>query len=77
MKIPTKRIKLENGLGYKNVPEFKSVVAIGEHSSGNDTVGDMWVETKIFTKETTLEEVINWAYASHTTGKLILTIPEE
>ena len=37
----------------------KFVVTI-HRSAGNDTVGEMWRETKIFDADTTLGEMMNW-----------------
>ena len=36
------------------------IVAIKNMSAGNDTVGDMWQETKIFEGTDTLEQVMAW-----------------
>lgn len=36
------------------------IVAIKEMSAGNETVGEMWKETKIFNENTTLKEVMEW-----------------
>jgi hypothetical protein len=52
------------------------VVVIAEQSSGNDCVGDMWLETKIFNKEATIGEVVDWAFKRKVSGRLILTIPD-
>ena len=54
--------------------EYKRVIAIQERSAGNETIGDMWLETKSFDKSTPISEIINWA--STCTGKLIITIDE-
>ena len=40
---------------------MENYVVIRDMSAGNESVGDMWQETKIFDKEATLEEVMNWA----------------
>jgi len=37
------------------------IVAIKDMSIGNDSVGEMWKETKIFEPTDTLEKVILWA----------------
>lgn len=37
------------------------VVAILDRSAGNDTVGEMWQETKVFDQKTPLFEVMKWA----------------
>jgi len=36
-------------------------VIIRDMSAGNERVGDMWQETKVFPKTTTLEEAMKWA----------------
>lgn len=51
------------------------VVVVAEKSTGNETVGSMWLETGVFTKEDTLGEVLVWAKKTGCTGKLILTVP--
>lgn len=56
--------------------DYKEVIAIKENSAGNDSVGDMWIETKAFNKETKIEDIIEWA-KNCCSGKLIITINEE
>jgi hypothetical protein len=58
----------------KHYDNYKRVVATKERSAGNDSVGDMWIETKVFNKDDNLEDVISWA--SDCSGRLILTIDE-
>lgn len=53
---------------------YDRVIAIKERSAGNESVGDMWLETKSFDKTATIEEVLLWAIG--TGGKLIITIDE-
>jgi len=36
-------------------------IVIRDMSAGNDSVGDMWQETKIFKEDATLKEVMKWA----------------
>lgn len=55
--------------------EYQQVVAIAEKSAGNESVGDMWLETKIFNKDTLLSDVIDWATELDVSGKLIITVP--
>ena len=38
-------------------------VVIRDMSAGNDSVGEMWQETRIFDGATTLSEVMAWATA--------------
>lgn len=61
------------------------IVAIKEMSNGNDSVGNMWLETKIFDAQTPVIEILMWAgdlritgnrqIISQNCGKLIITIP--
>lgn len=53
---------------------YKKVIAIKEKSSGNDTVGDSWIETKSFDKDDSISKILNWA--KDCSGKLIITIDE-
>lgn len=36
-------------------------VLIRDESAGNESVGEMWQETKVFDGSTTLEEAMRWA----------------
>ncbi len=49
------------------------IVVIKDMSAGNESVGDMWQETKIFDGETPLREVLLWGGYKK---KVILTIPD-
>jgi len=58
------------------------VVAIKEMSAGNDSVGEMWKETKIFESEEPIENILEWAMEDaeyvmkHRTRKQItITVP--
>ena len=37
------------------------VVAILDRSAGNESVGEMWQETKVFDQKATLFDVLKWA----------------
>jgi hypothetical protein len=60
------------------------IIAILDMSAGNESVGDMWKESKIFEPSDSLEVVIQWALDTksrdsnqkwdRTLGNLILTI---
>ena len=50
------------------------IIIIKECSSGNETVGSMWLETKKFPPTATLEEVLMWKEARY--GKLIITVAD-
>lgn len=58
------------------VKDYTKVVAIVERARGNETVGQMWLETKTFPKETSIEKIIEWAKDRDCDGKLILTVDE-
>jgi len=55
--------------------EYNRIIAIKEKSGGNDSVGDMWIDTKSFDKETPISDIIEWA--KNCSGKLIITIDQE
>lgn len=50
------------------------IVAIKDMSAGNDTVGEVWQETRIFSSETTLSEVMVWAGSPK--KRITITVPE-
>lgn len=50
-------------------------VVIVEKSTGNESVGSMWMETKTFGEKATLREVADWALGIGVSGKIIL-IPD-
>lgn len=59
------------------------IVAILDRSAGNESVGEMWQETKVFDPEMSLIHVLNWAAtATHSgtadkfRGNLKLTIAQ-
>lgn len=52
------------------------IVAIKEMSDGNEAVGEMWKETKIFEGNTTLEEAMRWLGIATRNKNLILTLPD-
>jgi len=51
------------------------IVAIKDEAAGNERVGEMWQETKIFDSETSLLEVMKWVGSYK--KKVVLTIPED
>lgn len=59
----------------KYYPDFERVIATKERSAGNDTVGDMWTETKSFNRDTPINKILEWA--KDCSGKLIITIDED
>ena len=51
---------------------YELVIAIRERSAGNDSVGSMWLDSKSFSKDTPIKDIIEWGrYAD---GKLIITV---
>jgi hypothetical protein len=65
------------GLGENNYKaNYTRMIAIGEKSSGNDSVGDMWIETKSFNIDTPVSEILKWAWKNGVSGKLTITIDE-
>ena len=50
------------------------IIAIKHKSTGNDSVGEMWDETKIFESTVTLEEVMKWRESDK--QNIILSIPD-
>ena len=61
----------------ENNKKEKQDVAILECSQGNDTVGDMWLETFICKPTTTVKELIDWKKGNYSKGKLIITEASE
>ena len=57
-----------------------NIVAIKEKSEGNETVGNSWLETKIFDEDTPVSEIIKWSQDGSMKpaygGKLIITVPD-
>jgi len=60
----------------KFIEPYGAVVATIEQSSGNECVGSMWTETKIWSPHTPIKEIIEWASNNHCSGRLIITIGE-
>jgi len=58
----------------KTFKNYKRIIATKENSAGNDTVGDMWTQTKSFDKFTSIHRVIEWGDCG---GKLTITIDED
>lgn len=52
------------------------VVAVQECAAGNEQVGDMWLETRIFPAETSAADILAWAGGLPSSGgRLIITHP--
>lgn len=58
----------------KHFKEYKNIIAVSEMSAGNESVGDMWIETKSFSKDTPIGDVVEWA--KKTGGRLTISIDE-
>jgi len=72
MNIPT-----ENDFKTGKTTVFcDKVVIIAEKSCGNESVGSMWFDTKIFESTATLYDVLVWAEKHGVDGKLIITVPD-
>jgi hypothetical protein len=52
------------------------IVAVKERSAGNDSVGDMWVETKVFADDAPISTVWAWGESLQHCGRLMLTRPQ-
>lgn len=59
-------------------------VVIRDHSAGNESVGEMWQETKVFDGETSLNDMMAWAMGSendrdngHSRQKITITKPHQ
>jgi hypothetical protein len=55
---------------------YNRIVAIGECSHGNESIGDMWVVTQTFDAATPIETIMKWAWENRVTGKLTITIDQ-
>lgn len=53
------------------------IVALIEQCDGNETVGSQWIESKIFSPNQNIQEIIEWAEKRHCAGKLIITVTEK
>jgi hypothetical protein len=60
------------------------IVAIKNMSAGNESVGEMWQETKIFEETTPVVEIIRWASRKDCFGNgiplaknLVLTVADD
>ena len=57
--------------------EEYQVIAIQECSDGDSEVGDMWLETQVFSSNDRICDIFDWAKPLRGSGgKLILTIPK-
>lgn len=63
---------------------MKQIVAIKEMSAGNETVGEMWKETKIFNADEPIDNIIKWAQyesdyeeAMYTRKNIVITVPHK
>ena len=59
---------------------MEQYVVIIDKSAGNESVGEMWQETKIFPGTATIEEVMKWAMDSgdvYSRRRIIITKPHK
>jgi hypothetical protein len=54
---------------------MKKIIAIKERSAGNETVGDMWLETASFDITTPIGDILKWSNET-TNSKLIITVDQ-
>jgi hypothetical protein len=55
-----------------------NIVAIQECCSGNESVGNMWLETKIFFEDARITDIIEWSKRLPcANGKLIITVESD
>lgn len=56
----------------------EAVIIVKERSAGNEQVGDMWLETKLFLRDETLGDVLKWQEEQgNPSGRLMITVPHE
>jgi hypothetical protein len=70
----TEKVGLKRNEKMKHYNKYERIIAVSERSAGNESVGDMWVETKSFDKNTPVSEIIEWGKS--TGGRLIISIDE-
>lgn len=54
----------------------REIIATIYRSAGNESVGEMWTETKIFKGDQTIEDIFTWVEArtnNSTSTKIVLT----
>jgi len=64
----------------RNYTQNNEYVIIIDKSAGNEVVGEMWQETKIFNGDATLDEVMDWAlgmYDEYSSKKITITKPHK
>ena len=62
------------------IPIEEVYVVIRDMSAGNESVGEMWQETKIFTEKATLKEVMEWACGKgceYSSKRVVITKPHK
>ena len=56
----------------------KQVVVIRDMSAGNDSVGEMWQETKIFNSDQPISDILEWVMDksdTYTRKRITITVP--
>ena len=59
---------------------MEKYVIIRDMSAGNESVGEMWQETKIFNESATLKDVMDWASEHnefHSKKRITITKPHK
>lgn len=51
----------------------KQIVIVKEMSAGNESIGTEWLESKIFSEDSTLRDVLQWKKSSY--GRLMIVEP--
>ena len=74
LKIVNQKRKNHSTKEWRKDYDYTRIVAMKEKVEGNESVGTMWTETKVFTKYTRINNIIEWA--ADCDGKLTITIDE-
>ena len=56
----------------------KQVIVIRDMSAGNDSVGEMWQETKIFNSDQPISDILEWVMDesdTYTRKRITITVP--
>jgi hypothetical protein len=56
----------------------RKVVVIRDMSAGNDSVGEMWQETKIFNSDQPISDILEWVMDesdTYTRKRITITVP--
>jgi hypothetical protein len=56
----------------------RKVVVIRDMSNGNESVGEMWQETKIFNSDQPISDILEWVMSesdTYTRKRITITVP--